>query len=87
MFKHQDELQALWEEYGDKDNMFWRSRYRLPITRAELEEHEEAWLNGSCGYLIDRHFTDDEKRALWSERGEKKQFHWQPGMRRPEPIQ
>jgi len=45
MFKPQDELEALWEEYGDKDNMFWRSRYCLPITREELEANEDAWLN------------------------------------------
>jgi hypothetical protein len=83
MLKHQGELEAVWEEYGDKANMFWRSRYCLPTTRAELEEHEEAWLNGSCGHFVDRHYTDDEKQTLWSERGDRKR---QPGTRVPEPI-
>ncbi len=93
MFKPQDELEALWEEYGDKDNMFWRSRYCLPITREELEANEDAWLNsgesdeyGSCSYFIDKYYTDEEKQTLWS-RGDKKRFHWRPGMRGPESIE
>ena len=64
---------------------------RLPITRGELEANEDAWLNsgesdeyGSCSYFIDKHYTDDEKQALWNERCDKKRFCWQPGMLQPE---
>src|SRR5258706_16198515 len=88
------ELEALWEAYCDKDNMFWRSRYCLPITREELEAMEDAWLNSgesdeydSCSYFIDKYYTDEEKQALWSEGGDKKRFHWRPGMRGPESIE
>jgi hypothetical protein len=90
-FKSQDELSALWAEHGDSNSMFWRSRYCLPITVEELGEHEEAWLNsgesdeyGSRSYFIDRHYTDEERQTLWSERGDKTRFHWRPGMRAPE---
>jgi hypothetical protein len=48
------------------------SRHHLPITREELEEYEKAWLNsgdddenGSHSGFIDKHYTDDEKQALW----------------------
>lgn len=34
-FKPQDELAALWADYGDHENMIWESRYCLP---AKLEE-------------------------------------------------
>jgi hypothetical protein len=29
-FKHQDELEELWNEYGDRDNLFWQPGMRLP---------------------------------------------------------
>lgn len=32
-FKSQEELAALWEEYGDKENMVWSHRYSLPMKR------------------------------------------------------
>jgi len=58
--------------------MFWRREMMLPITREELEANEEAWLDsgesdeyGSCSYFIHRFYTDDEKQALWDERGDK----------------
>jgi len=28
--KHQDELEALWNEYGDSDAMHWKRGMRLP---------------------------------------------------------
>ena len=31
--KHQDELQALWTQYGDHESMQWTRGMRLPITR------------------------------------------------------
>jgi hypothetical protein len=73
-FKSQDELSALWAEHGDSNSMFWRSRYCLPITVEELGELEEAWLKriGSRSSFIDRHYTDEERQTLWSERGDKK---------------
>jgi len=92
-FKRDDELGALWRDYGDGDNMFWRREMMLPITREELEANEEAWLDsgesdeyGSCSYFIHLFYADDEKQALWDERGDKKRFNWRPGMRGPEPL-
>lgn len=90
-FKTQGELEALWQDYGDHENMWWRSRYHLPVTRDYLEERESAWLNsgesdeyGAHSCFIDKHYTDEEKQALWTEHGDQKRFRWVPGMRRPE---
>ena len=90
MFKPEEALEASWNEHGDTDKMFWRSRYCLPITRAELEANEDAWLNsdeldeyGSCSFFIYNYYTDDEKLELWAD---KTRCRWRLGMRRPEPI-
>jgi len=37
------------------------------------------------GSFIQHNYTDQEKQTLW-ERGDKKRFHWRPGMRGPEAI-
>jgi hypothetical protein len=97
-FKHDDELEAVWLEYGDTETMFWRRDMSLPITLEDLEENEDAleenedaWLGsgeddkyGGYSFFVYRYYTDDEKQALWNERGDKKRFRWQPDMRRPE---
>jgi hypothetical protein len=56
-----------------------------------LQARKDAWLNsgesdeyGVCSFFIHKHYTDDEKAALWNERGDKSRFQWQAGMRRPE---
>jgi hypothetical protein len=92
-FKSQDELEALWNAYGDADSMFWRRGMMLPITREELEANEDAWINsgaadeyGASSYFTDAHYTDDEKAALWNERGDKTRYDWRAGMRRPAAI-
>jgi hypothetical protein len=87
------ELQPIWDQHGDTDSMFWRRDMRRPITREDLESHEDAWLAsgesdeyGMQSFFIDKHYSDHEKQALWDERGDKKRFQWQHGKRRPEPI-
>jgi hypothetical protein len=82
MFKSQGELQQLFDEYGDHENMFWRSRYCLPITLEKLEEYEDLWLNANSSFITSQ-YSDDEKQALWDERGDKKRFRWKQGMCRP----
>jgi hypothetical protein len=69
--KSQDELSSSCAEHGNDDDMFWRSRYCLPITRETLEEHENSWLAsgegdeyGRASCFIDAHYSDDEKSAL-----------------------
>jgi hypothetical protein len=92
-FKHDDELEAVWREYGDGDSMFWRRDMGLPITLEDLESREESWLASGEGdkyggesYFIYRYFSDEEKQTLWNERGDKTRFQWVPGMRKPEAI-
>jgi hypothetical protein len=72
-FKSQDELAALWAEHGEEDNMFWRSRYCLPITREELEAREESWLTATdaqvhyrslAASFINSNYTDDERQEF-----------------------
>jgi hypothetical protein len=36
-WKPQDELAALWRDYGDHENMFWESRYCLPAMREPVD--------------------------------------------------
>jgi hypothetical protein len=92
-FKSQDELAALWAEHGEEDNMFWRSRYCLPITREELEAREESWLTAT-----DARFTIDRWRLVSStatipttsgknfeERGDESRFQFERGMMWPMP--
>jgi hypothetical protein len=31
-------------------------------------------------------YSDEEKQALWDDRGDLRRFYWKPGMRQPEPI-
>jgi len=100
MFKHQDELAALWDLYGDQDNFYWDRSMRLPIAGTEppakfniLEEHnklEAAWLCGEidgeeCFSLAE--YRDAYLQRLWNERGDKKRFLWEPGMHRPRTTQ
>jgi hypothetical protein len=94
-FKSQDELAALWAEHGDEDNMFWRSRYCLPITSEELEAREESWLNAAdeevhyrslATSFINNNYTEDERQALWDELGDKSRFRFRRGMVWPAPI-
>lgn len=42
--KPQDELAALWAQYGDHENMVWESRYCLPVAREEPGEKRAACL-------------------------------------------
>jgi vacuolar-type H+-ATPase subunit C/Vma6 len=55
--------------------MFSNRGMMLPLTREELEANEDAWLEsgesdqyGACSFFIHKHYTDDEKQALFSER-------------------
>ena len=89
-FKHDDELEALFEAHGD-GSTFWRRGMMLPVTLEELEPNEEAWLNSgdtsdydAHSFFIHRFYNDDEKQTLWDERGDDKRFKWQSGMRKPE---
>ncbi|MFB9265585.1 hypothetical protein ACFFWD_20925 [Bradyrhizobium erythrophlei] len=82
MFKHLDELEALWNQHGDESSMFWRRSMKLvPITLADLKEHEDAWLNsgesdeyGASSFFINKQYSDAEKTAPWEKRGDKKRF-------------
>lgn len=92
-FKHADDLQAVWLEYGDDSKMFWRRDMSCPITLEDLEERENAWLGtgkgseyGGESFFVYKYYSDEEKQALWSERGDKDSFRWQRGMYRPEAI-
>jgi hypothetical protein len=93
MFKPIEELETLWNEYGD-ESMFWRRILAHPISRKELAAHEGAWLNsgtddeyGMCSFFINQCYDDDEKQSLWASCGNHEAFHWKPSMRRPEPIE
>jgi hypothetical protein len=90
-FKPNDELQALWDSHGDTDSMFWCRDMSLPITLEDLEANEDAWLNsgdddeyGFKSFFVYKYYSDDEKQALWDDRGDKERFRWQSDMRRPE---
>ncbi|MCA6112188.1 hypothetical protein [Bradyrhizobium cenepequi] len=93
MFRPDDELEALWNEHGYPDSMFWRRDMLRPITLDALEAIESAWLNsgetdeyGSYSYFVYRFYSDDEKQNLWNEQARKRDFCWRLGMRRPEVI-
>jgi hypothetical protein len=92
-FKHNDDLETVWREYGDDSKMFYRRGQRLPITLEDLEERENAWLGtgkgseyGGESFFVFQHYNDDEKQSLWESRGDKDSFRWTPGMYRPLPI-
>jgi hypothetical protein len=87
-FKMADELEALWKSHGDDSKMFWRRGMRLPITLHDLEECENAWLGTGKGSecFVHQHYSDEEKRNLWSERGDKDSFRWTTGMYKPLPL-
>jgi hypothetical protein len=92
-FKPDEQLEALWNDCGDHDTMFYRRDMARPISLEALEQLEDAWLSsgddesdkyGSRSFFIRKYYTDSEKSELWEERGDKKRFHWQPDMFRPE---
>ena len=64
----------------------------MPVKRrtnkrhAGISENEEAWLRGDreCGFVQFKH--DEELQVLWDRCGDQEAFHWEPGMRYPEPI-
>jgi hypothetical protein len=88
-FKPQDDLEAVWSEYGDADSMFWRRDMRKPITLEILEAFEDAWLcndKDGMSFFIAKHYSDDEKQTLWAERGDKSLYRWSQGKRKPEAI-
>ena len=86
-FKPDDELSALFESYGDKSKMWWRPDMPVPITLEELSASEASWCeDGGSAYVVYRYFSDDEKAALFKERGDKKRFRWDSPLRRPEAI-
>jgi hypothetical protein len=92
-FKPDAELQALWDNNGDADEMFWRRGMARPITLEDLKVSEDEWLNagvddeyGGKSFFIWKHYTDEEKQALWAERGDKSVYRWSQGMRKPEAI-
>ena len=43
---------------------------------ANSGEHDEY---GMQSFFIGKHYSDEEKQALWDERGDKKRFRWQAG--------
>jgi hypothetical protein len=94
-FKPQGEFEELWSAYGDDANMFWRSRYCLPITREELEAREGSWLNAAdvqvhyrslAASFINSNYADDEREELWEERGDDSRFQFERGMMWPQAI-
>lgn len=67
----------------------------IPITSEDLEAREDQWLNsggdgadkyGFNSFFVYKYYSDDEKAALFKERGEKRLYRWQPGMRKPKAI-
>ena len=92
-FKHNDDLEAVWLEYGDDSKMFWRRDVSIPITLESLKRRENAWLGtgpgseyGGEAFFVFKHYTDAEQQALWDTRGDKDLFRWSPGMYRPLPL-
>lgn len=89
-FKHDDELEPIWLEYGDDSKMFWRRDMGLPITLESLEKRENAWLGlseyGGEAFFVFKHYTDAERQALWAERGDTESMYWQPEMFKPLPL-
>ena len=92
-FKPDDELLALWEKFGDESKMFWRPGVGLPMPIEDLEGFEDLWLNagdsddfGGNSFFIYRYYSDEEKAALFKERGDHESYYWRAGMRRPEAI-
>jgi hypothetical protein len=86
-FQNDDALEAVWNEYGDDDSMFWR------ISLEKLEAFEDAWLEsgeddeyGFNSFFVYKYYSDDEKRKLWTDRGNKSLYRWSLGMRKPEPL-
>jgi hypothetical protein len=93
-FKPVAELESLFEEFGDHEAMFYRRGMLRPITVEELEANEESWLNsgesdeyGRDSYFIHANYSDEEKTALWNERGDKTRYEWRAGMKRPAPTE
>ena len=91
-FKHDDELQALWDGHGDSETTYWKRGMARPITLEDLEAFEGAWLNsgnddeyGGKSFFIGRFYSDEEKEKLWA-RGDTKRFHWRPGIWKPEAV-
>ena len=93
-FKHNDDLEALWLEYGDDSKMFWRHGMdSMPITLETLTRYENAWLGtgpgseyGVSAFFVFKNYTDAEQRKLWDSRGDKDLFRWKPGMFKPLPF-
>jgi hypothetical protein len=90
-YTNDDELEAVWNEYGDANSMFWRRDMSLPISLERLESFEDEWLAsginddyGSRSFFVYKYYSDDEKQTLWSERGNETIYRWAAGMRRPE---
>jgi hypothetical protein len=93
-FNNDGDLDALFYEHGDSKTMFWRSDMFRPITLDDLKAEEDGWLNsgesdkyGFNSYFVFKYYSDAEKQTLWNKRGNKKQFRWNPGMRKPEAIE
>jgi hypothetical protein len=89
-FKPVEELQAIWDAFGDEESLFWRKGMACPITQELLAEFEEDWISsadngdehGARSYFIHR-FYDDEEKAELAKRGN---VTWRPCLRRPEAI-
>ena len=92
-FKPEAEREALWNEHGDDNAMFYRRGMSHPIPIEDAEAEEQCWLDsgqndeyGLSHFFIHKHYSDEEKQALWDDRGDLRRFYWKPGMRQPEPI-
>ena len=46
-YKSQEELQKVWDEFGDHENMFWESRYCLPAKRENTTADGPSGFQGS----------------------------------------
>jgi hypothetical protein len=92
-FKPDDELEAVWLEYGDHDTMHWCRDMPRPITLEELEESEDEWLAsadsdeyGKRSYFIGKYYSDAEKQTLFAKRGDTNSMYWEPGMWKPRAL-
>ncbi len=56
--------------------------------RGAVKDFEAAWLEGDreAGFMYSLHHTFVHQ-ALWDRSGDHENFHWEPGMQYPEPIE
>jgi hypothetical protein len=89
------QCEALWAAHGNPATHFWKPGMKQPITRDALHDHENEWLFSAQGdgdnfgaesYFVWKHFSDEEKQALWAQHPEPALYKWNADLRRPIPI-